>query len=93
MKENVLEFLKDGQRMTATLSQGRYISKVLELKEKNPEEVEIVKMPEKNDGYLVAHMPVKYLHLSSSRKTMTEEQKEQARERLALARKTKLGQE
>lgn len=64
--------------MTVTLSQGRYINKVKKLAEKNTE-VEIVR--ENSDGTLLAHLPLKYVKLSAPRQ-MTEEQKEQARERL-----------
>lgn len=80
MRENVIEFLRDEKTMTVTLCQGRFITKVRELAEKYPEEVEIV--AENADGSIVAHMPVSALHLSIIRKTMTEEQRKAATERL-----------
>ena len=78
--ENVLEFIRDSKTMTVTLSQGRFITKVRELAEKFPDEVEIV--AENSDGTIVAHMPVSALHLSIIRKNITEEQRKAATERL-----------
>lgn len=84
MRENVIEFIKNESRMTLTLSQGRFITKVRELAEKFPDDVEIV--AENADGSIVAHMPVSALHLSIIRKTLTDKQKQAARERLEKAR-------
>lgn len=78
--ENVIEFLKDDVRATVTLSQGRYISRVKELAEKFPDAVEIIKLPEENGGYLVAHIPVEYLKFNPP-KQLSQEQREQMRER------------
>ena len=80
MRENVLEWIKDEKRMTLTLSQGRFITKVRELAKRFPDEVEIV--AENPDGSIVAHMPVSALHLSIIKKNMTDEQKQKATERL-----------
>lgn len=78
MRENVIEWYNGQDRVTVTLSQGRLINKVKKLAEKNTE-VEIVK--ENDDGTLLAHLPLSYIKISAPRQ-MTEEQKEQARERL-----------
>lgn len=86
MRENCIEFIKDEPRMTLTLSQGRFITKVRELAEKYPDEVEIV--AENKDGSIVAHAPVSALHLSIIKKNMTDEQRQAARERLAKARES-----
>lgn len=80
MRENVIEFIRDEKTMTLTLCQGRFITKVRELAKRFPDEVEIV--AENADGSIVAHMPVSALHLSIIRKTMTDEQKQKATERL-----------
>jgi hypothetical protein len=52
MKENAIEWLNGQDRVTVTLSQGRYINKVKKLAETH-KEVEIVK--ENEDGTLLAH--------------------------------------
>lgn len=82
MKENNIEWLNGQQTVTVTLSQGRFINKVKKLAEQR-EDVEIV--AENSDGSICAHLPLKFIKISAPRQ-MTEEQREQARERL-LARK------
>jgi U3 small nucleolar ribonucleoprotein component len=83
MNENVIEWLKGQNRVTVTLSQGRYISKVKKLAEKYPDEVEVV--AENKDGSIVAHVPLRYIKISRP-KEMTEEQKQKAAERLQRVR-------
>lgn len=75
--ENVIEFLRGAETATATLSQGRYISKMKKLAEKFPEECEII---ENKDGSILAHFPVKWVKISPP-KQMSDEQKEAASER------------
>lgn len=58
MKENAIEWLTGNQMATVTLSQKKHINQVLRIAERNPETVEIIKMPEDNFGYLVAHVAV-----------------------------------
>lgn len=83
MKENAIEWVNGQDRVTVTLSQGRYINKVKKLAETH-KEVEIVK--ENEDGTLLAHLPLKYIKISAPRQ-MTEEQREQARERFKAMHK------
>lgn len=83
MRENCIEWLNGQDRVTVTLSQGKYINKVKKLAEKH-EGVEIVK--ENTDGTLLAHLPLKFIKISAP-KQMTEEQKEQARERFKAIQK------
>ena len=82
--ENSLEFLRDAKTMTVSFSQKRFISKVRELAEKFPDDVEIV--AENVDGSIVAHMPVSALHLSIIRKNITDEQRKAATDRLMRAK-------
>lgn len=77
MRENAIEWLNGQDRVTVTLSQGRLINKVKKLAEKY-KEVEIVR--ENEDGTLLAHLPLKFIKISAPRQ-ITEEQREQARER------------
>jgi len=83
MKENNIEWLNGQQRVTVTLSQAKFINKVKKLAEQR-EDVEIV--AENKDGSICAHLPLKFIKISAPRQ-MTEEQKEQARERLLANRK------
>lgn len=83
MRENCIEWLNGQDKVTVTLSQGKYINKVKKLAEKY-KEVEIVK--ENTDGTLLAHLPLKFIKISAP-KQMTEEQKEKARERFIAMKK------
>lgn len=78
--ENVIEFIKNCDTITATFSQGRWISKIKKLAQKYPEEVKIV--TENKSGSIVAHFPVSYLHISNSKREMSDEQRNAAAERL-----------
>lgn len=85
--ENCIEFLKGSDTATVTFTQGRYISKVEKLAEKFPDEVKICHRnyhPSGNISSIVAHIPVRAIKINLT--AMTEEQKEEARERLAKAR-------
>ena len=83
MKENNIEWLNGQQTVTVTLSQGRFINKVKKLAEQR-EDVQIV--AENSDGSICAHLPLKFIKISAPRQ-LTEEQKEQARERLLAHKK------
>lgn len=61
--ENVIEFLRGSETALVTFSQGRYISQVKALAERFPEDVQILKQPEDNCGYLLARLPVRYIKL------------------------------
>ena len=93
MRENAIEWVTGEKTMTVTFSQQREITRVRKLKEKYPDEVEIVAEPETNGGYIVAHMPVSYHSLANRKKSLTDEQKQAASERLAKAREQKAGGE
>lgn len=79
MKENVIEFLKDSKMATVTFSQGQYIGRVKRLAEKCPDEVEIMELPETNNGYLVAHIPTRYIKINPPMR-LTEKERERRRE-------------
>lgn len=84
MNENVIEWLTNDSEVTVTLSQRKYITKVKKLQEKYPDEVRIV--VENKDGSVVAKLPIKYIKISAPRK-VSEEQRDQARERLKAYRR------
>lgn len=81
--ENVIEWVKDDNRATLSLSQRRTISRVKQLAEQYPEECQIV--AENKDGSVYAHIPVSWVKISPPRE-MTETQLEQARKNLLNAR-------
>lgn len=83
--ENAIEFL-DGQKTAAvTLHDRRLRNRVLRLAEQHPDEVAVICRPEENNGFLFAHIPLKWLRIQPP-KQMSEEQREKAKERLARAR-------
>jgi hypothetical protein len=79
LRENAIEWINGQDKVTVTLSQGRYISKVKRLADKFPEEVEIVK--ENEDGTLLAHIPLNYIKINRASRDLTEEEREELAER------------
>ena len=77
-QENAISWLKNSDRCTVTLSQGRYISKVEKLAKKFPEEVQIVA---RNKGSIVAHLPVSYIKINNPKRELSEEEREMLSER------------
>lgn len=74
--ENVLEWLKDADQATLTLSQPRTITRVRQLAAKHPEECEIV--AENKDGSVCAHVPVKWIKIAPPKQFTDEQKKEMA---------------
>lgn len=86
-RENVIEWITGSDTITVTLTQRRYINRVLELQEKCPDRIEIIS---NNDGNaLYAHLPLEFLPLfrEPTKREMTEEEREAARVRLEKARR------
>lgn len=88
MAENVIEFLRGDATATVTVCQGRYISRIRELKERFPDEVEITDDPETNGGYMVAHVPTTWIKINPPRE-LTDEQVNELRERLMAMRESR----
>lgn len=78
--ENVIEFLRGSETALVTFSQGRYISRVKALAEQFPEDVQILKLPEDNHGYLLARLPVRYIKIRPPMQ-MSQEQRDALAER------------
>ena len=87
--ENCIEWIKNDKVMCLTISQRSLITKIKKLAEKFPDEVKIRRYPENNEGYLLAQIPVSYLHISHRTKVMSDEQRKAAGERLSAYRKGK----
>lgn len=83
-RENVIGWFKSSEIATVTLSQGKYISQVKKLAEKYPNDVKIL---ENKDNTILAYIPTKAIHISI--RTISDEQREAAKERLQKARVSK----
>lgn len=80
----------DNVRAYVSTDERRTISLMRRLKEKYPDDVEILDEPETNDGCLNGRVPVKWIKIVPPRQvTMTDERKQELRERLAAARSRK----
>ena len=85
--ENAIEWLDTQQKATVTLHGGRLKNRVMKLAEEYPDEVEIRREPDENGGFLVAKIPAKWVKITPPRRLeLTDEQKEELRERLSVAR-------
>ena len=76
----------------------KWINKITQLHEENPDEVQIIAKPNANDRCIYARFPVSYFKIAAkrTRRKMTEEEREAAKERgrqLAKTRKEKLAKE
>lgn len=90
LKETVFECVDVDNQATFCSGERKWINKILRLKEKFPDEVEIVCGPDDNDGIILAHVPKSWLKVSPPKKVdYSEEQRAAAAERLAEARKKK----
>lgn len=60
-RDNHIEWITGDSRITVTLTQKRFINRVLKLAKKHEDAVEIV--ANNADGSLCAHLPINALHL------------------------------
>ena len=89
-KENVLEWITNESIVTATITQGRTITKIKRLAERFPDEVEIIHT--NSDGSILAHLPLRAIKINlTTKRELTEEQRLANSERLRKYRE--LGQE
>ena len=89
-KENVLEWITNESTVTATITQGRTITKIKRLAEKFPDEVEIIHT--NADGSILAHLPLRAIKINlTTKRELTEEQRLINSERLRKYRE--IGQE
>lgn len=93
-QENCVEFINRNKTASATFSQKSWVTRMQRLAAKHPDEVRIVHVNKSKDGSvisIVVQFPVSYLHISSKKRTteMTDEQKQKAAARLAVARENR----
>lgn len=62
LKENVIEWLVGDRDVMCTLSQKKYVNRVLAMAKKHPERVEIIH--ENDDGSILARLPLAAVHLT-----------------------------
>lgn len=75
--KNAIEWIKDEERATLTLSQRRTISRVKRLAAKYPEQCKI--LAENKDGSVYAHIPTSWIRINPEM-NLTEEQRERKAE-------------
>lgn len=79
MNEFAIEWVKGAEYAGVTVPLGTALKlKLLRLAEEYPDDVKI--MAENDDGFIFAHIPVRYIKISPPKK-MSDEQKETASER------------
>lgn len=85
IKETVYEHESGKDTFTITAAERWSVSMVRKLREKHPEEVQIV--AENSDGTLLARMPYSWMRITPKRKVnMSEEQRAAAAQRLKAAK-------
>jgi len=74
--------------MYVSSDQLKIVNRIRKLAEAYPDEVEILRQPEQNDGCIYARMPSEWFRITPPRtRELTEEQKAELRERFSRARK------
>lgn len=79
--ENALEWLTGDGNVAVTLYRGPLQNRILKLAEGHPDEVTIICRPESNNGFLFAHIPLKWLKIQPPAR-VSEERKERARRQI-----------
>ena len=78
------------ETMFLSTDERRLINRILRFRESRPNDVEIIKMPEENDGCLYCKLPAKWLKITPpSVRVLTDDQRAKSAERLKKAREKK----
>lgn len=85
--ENSITFNRNSKTATVTVNQGRYVKKIREMAEQFPDKVQIIS---DECGVVTATIPTKAVKLSIRERTMTDEQRKAASDRLKAAREALL---
>ena len=89
-KETCIEYIDIDKHATFCSSETKWINKIKKLHDQRPNDVMIVQDPENNDGMIIAHIPKSWMKVSPpASRSMTDEQRAAAAERLKLARERK----
>ena len=88
MNETVYEHIQGNDTFTVTAAERASIGMIRRLKEKHPDEVEIV--VENEDGSILAHLPYSWMRIVPKKKMeLSEERRAETAERLRRARESK----
>ena len=88
MSDTTIDHLDAAEFATITSNERKWITRVLKIKQKYPDEVQILRQPEDNFGYMLAHVPKTWMKVAPQRKIfITEEQRAARAAILADARK------
>ena len=80
----------DDKIMRVSTDEKKMINRLLKFAKDRPNEVEIIRYPEENDGCLYLKCPASYLKITPPiKKTMTDDQRIALQERMKLMRKMK----
>lgn len=91
MRENCIEWIEGDSRITITTYHRKFINKLKAISEEKPEEVEIIK--ENKDGSICVHAPLEFLKIGPKKSyNLSEEQKQELRERCARMREARCGE-
>ena len=91
MRENCIEWIEGDSRITITTYHRKFINKLKAISEEKPEEVEIIK--ENKDGSICVHAPLEFLKIGPKKSyNISEEKKQELRERCARMREAKCGE-
>lgn len=83
IRETCVEYIDQDNHATFYSGERKLINKILKLAETHPNEVEIICMPEDNEGHILAHIPKSWLKISPPKKmNYTDEQKAALAERM-----------
>lgn len=84
-KENAIDWFNNESFATVTISNRKILNYLLA----NQSEIEVLRKPEENDGYLLARVPKSWIRIRKQRKSraLSEEDKAAIAARLKAARK------
>jgi len=86
-KETCFDYLDVDDHAVFSTSERKWITRIMKLKEKYPDHVDIRCDPEENYGELVAYVPKNWFKLSPPRQlNYTDEQREALMERMRVMR-------
>lgn len=92
MKETVYEHVDGNDTFTVTAAERWSVGMIRRLKDKYPDQVEIIK--ENEDGSIFAHVPSSWMRIKPKRHVdISDERREELREQLKAARETRFGLE
>jgi len=85
--DNSIDWERGQDMATCTFTMKRFITKIEKLAEKYPDDVKIIHRNE--DGTVVAHMPISYIHLSNAKKNLSDDENDSRAELMRLGKEIK----